>query len=284
MTEKFLAIKRIDKENGFTCGLVNVRNERTRPHSHDYFEFLLITSGTACHIINSKKQMLTEGSLLFIRDFDVHAFKKESDNDFEYIYIAMSKELLSSILEYMGDDFPIKHLTNAEDPPMIALNSAEIERIIKIVAQLDQIDNKSSSRLKIKNLLAGLFVDFFADFENSQSDIPLWLETTCEKMRAPANFIEGSKKMLQLSGKSREHLSRMMKKHYNMSPADFVNELRLDYCIHLLTRSELPIVDICYGCGFENLSWFYKVFEKKYGTTPLKYRKKFKEVRYPSKS
>ena len=100
-------------------------------------------------------------------------------------------------------------------------------------------------------------------------------------MKTPANFILGSSRMIELSGKSREHLSRMMKKYYNMSPAEFVNELRLDYCIHLLTRSDVSVVDICYGCGFENLSWFYKVFNKKYGTTPSKYRKNHKLAKHP---
>ena len=54
--EKLLEIKRIDKENGFTCGYVKSINEGSRLHCHDYYEVLLIKTGNACHIINSKKQ------------------------------------------------------------------------------------------------------------------------------------------------------------------------------------------------------------------------------------
>jgi len=283
MPEIFLEVKRIDKENGFTCGLVDVRNEVSRPHSHDYYEFLLIINGVACHIINSKKQVLSEGNLLFIRDFDIHCFEKEKDAVFKYIYIALSKKLFSSILDYMGDDFPIKELLESDAPPMLALTASERESIVSIVSRLDQTNDKPSSRLKIKTLLAELFVRFFADYENKSSDIPAWLENTCEKMKAPANFIAGNKKMLEISGKSREHLTRTMKKYLDMSPNEYVTNLRLDYCIHLLTQTSLPIIDICYACGFENLSWFYKVFEKKYVTTPLKYRKNYIKAKHPLK-
>jgi len=79
--------------------------------------------------------------------------------------------------------------------------------------------------------------------------------------------------MYEISGKTREHLTRKLKAYYNITPTEFVNELKLEYCANLLLTSNLPVVDVCYSCGFENLSWFYKIFRKKYGITPSKYRK-----------
>lgn len=139
-TEKFLEIKRIDKENGFSCGCVKSINEASILHSHDYYEILMITNGSACHIINSKKQILYEGALLSIRDFNVHDFKKDKNDIFEYIYISMSKKLFMSILEYLGEDFPIDILLEAEDPPMAVLSSGEKENVVNIVSKLDQIN------------------------------------------------------------------------------------------------------------------------------------------------
>ena len=80
--------------------------------------------------------------------------------------------------------------------------------------------------------------------------------------------------MYEFSGKTREHLTRMMKKYYKTTPTEYITDLRLEYCANLLYTSNLPVIDICYSCGFDNLSWFYKVFQKKYGTTPAKYRKR----------
>ena len=78
---------------------------------------------------------------------------------------------------------------------------------------------------------------------------------------------------MTLSGKTREHISRMMKRLYNTNVRDFVTNLRLEYCVNLLTHSNLSVADICYECGFENVSWFYKIFEKMYSLTPSEFRK-----------
>lgn len=93
-----------------------------------------------------------------------------------------------------------------------------------------------------------------------------------EKMKKPENFIRGSERMLELSGKTREHLSRSMKKYYN-TPTTYINELKLNYAINLMYSSNLSITDICFECGFSNISWFYKLFEREYGISPAKFKR-----------
>ena len=51
------------------------------------------------------------------------------------------------------------------------------------------------------------------------------------------------------------------------------NELRLGYAANLLLSSNLSATDICYECGFCNLSWFYNAFEEKFEMSPIEYRK-----------
>ena len=53
------------------------------------------------------------------------------------------------------------------------------------------------------------------------------------------------------------------------------SDLRLEHSVNLILTSNLSITEICYECGFENLSWFYKQFVKKFGLTPVEYRKKY---------
>ena len=79
--------------------------------------------------------------------------------------------------------------------------------------------------------------------------------------------------MIQMSGKSHEHLSRMMKKHYGKTISEYINDLRLNYWANVLTNSDTPILDICFECGFQNVGWAYTLFKKKYGMSPLRYRK-----------
>ena len=113
---------------------------------------------------------------------------------------------------------------------------------------------------------------YFFEYQEEKTEIPLWLEITVEKMKKPENFVRGSQRMYELAERSREHIARYMKKYYNTTVHDFVNSLKLEYSVNLLTNSNLSVTNICYECGFDNLSWFYKLFERKYGTTPSAYR------------
>ena len=62
----------------------------------------------------------------------------------------------------------------------------------------------------------------------------------------------------------------------NLTIPDYINDLRLNYWANCLLNSDAPILDICYECGFENVSWAYTLFKQKYGMSPLKYRKNSK--------
>ena len=44
------------------------------PHCHDFYEIFITVSGTVTHFINGITQKLPEGSLVFIRPDDVHAY------------------------------------------------------------------------------------------------------------------------------------------------------------------------------------------------------------------
>ena len=58
----------------------------------------------------------------------------------------------------------------------------------------------------------------------------------------------------------------------------FVTELRLNKASKLLKENELPVTNICYDCGFNNISNFNRQFLKQYKVNPMKYRKMFLDV------
>ena len=114
---------------------------------------------------------------------------------------------------------------------------------------------------------------FFAQQNNEQKQMPEWLEYTVEKMKEKDNFTGGTEAMISISSKTREHIARSMKKYCNCTISEFLDEIRLTYAANMLINSNLSVTDICYDCGYENLSWFYKKFNEKYGCSPRKYRK-----------
>lgn len=64
------------------------------------------------------------------------------------------------------------------------------------------------------------------------------------------------------------------KKNLNQTFTDFTNEYRINQACKLLLEG-LQIVDICYRCGFNNVSYFGRVFKQFKGTNPSQFRRNF---------
>jgi len=90
-------------------------------------------------------------------------------------------------------------------------------------------------------------------------------------MSKPENYIAGLPKLLELAHSSQEHLTREFRRHLDLSPTEFINMKRLNYAAELIIEGKMEITEICYACGFNNLSHFYHCFKKQYGCAPKKF-------------
>ena len=57
-----------------------------------------------------------------------------------------------------------------------------------------------------------------------------------------------------------------------MSFARYVNEKRLEEAEKQLRESDKSILEIALDCGFENVTYFNRLFKRKHGIPPGKYR------------
>lgn len=74
---------------------------------------------------------------------------------------------------------------------------------------------------------------------------------------------------------SSDYLSRLFKKETGVGINDFILEERMHLAAELLKTDELAISRVAYECGYDNYSYFTKVFKKKYGETPREYRSRY---------
>lgn len=72
---------------------------------------------------------------------------------------------------------------------------------------------------------------------------------------------------------SSAYLGRLFTSLTNKSITETLNDLRMNKCCDLLINTDSPISNIYEECGFNSLTYFYKVFKKTYGVTPSEYRK-----------
>lgn len=53
---------------------------------------------------------------------------------------------------------------------------------------------------------------------------------------------------------------------------EYLTQRRLEYALHLLLTSDLPVAQVAEACGFGDASYFGKRFRKQMGLTPSQYR------------
>ena len=259
-------------------------NHAFLPHTHDYYEIFLILDGSVNHVINGETENLPEGSLVFIRPNDVHGYKyyNPEKRDTEYINLTFSANVADKLFAYLEGDIDTAGLLSSPMPTTVRLSSEEKNKVLELLNQLnvEAWDDKKSLRLKMKQVLADIFSAYFSQLrkDEDKEKKPYWLEKLTEEMSQYDNFIGGIERMCQISGKSREHISRSIKKYLGITAIEFLNELKINYAANLLINSNYSIIDICYMIGFDSVGYFYKVFKKCESVTPKEFRNKYSVV------
>ena len=100
-----------------------------------------------------------------------------------------------------------------------------------------------------------------------------------ESPRSPKSLLNTNIKAIsELSSKfgySKQHITKLFKKHYGITPMTFVINSRLEHSLDYLTETSMTISEISQMCGFENSNYYIRLFRQRYATTPQKYRKQY---------
>ncbi len=76
----------------------------------------------------------------------------------------------------------------------------------------------------------------------------------------------------------RESFCRFFKKTFNKSFFEFVNEYKINLASKMLIDTDLSVSEIGYSIGYNNLSFFYRQFNKFMNMSPSKYRKQYQRI------
>lgn len=81
--------------------------------------------------------------------------------------------------------------------------------------------------------------------------------------------------LASIAGMSPTAFSRFFKNHTSQTLSDHIIDIRLGHAIRYLVDTNMTSAEICYKCGFNNLSNFNRLFKKKKGCSPTEFRMKY---------
>lgn len=245
-------------------------HRRAFVHSHDYAEVFWIEKETGLHLINGHRLPLAPGDLYFIRPQDAHDLKATQPAGMTLVNISFPAETLEFLRHRYFPDSPAFW---GGDQPIPIHYQISRRTLQKLSAEANALAGEPRIRLNLERFLLHLL--HVLSVQPRPSDltaIPDWLKTALGQMRQPEHFENGAAELARLTGKTPEHIARLVRQKLDRTPTDLVNEARLAYAAGQMSMTAKPIIEICMECGFASLSHFYKLFKARYRLSPRKYR------------
>ncbi|MHC4872311.1 MAG: AraC family transcriptional regulator [Planctomycetota bacterium] len=244
-------------------------------HTHsEYCEIVTCRKGSFKHTLNGKVTEHKAGTIVFIREKDIHSIEGGS---FVFSNVMFNLLWFKRLEQFLDRPGFLDELLNAPDPPSVSLKADQWKRYLGVLNRLmKQFDNELSHILFAEYFLLAfgeLLQTSLADREYGE-DMPDWLSETIHWASRNRDRQIKLFDLIDRSHKCHEHLSRSFKKYLGMSPSSWLKQEQLLRAAELLAVTNYPILQVCYRAGFENPSYFHQRFKKHYKVTPANYRKK----------
>ncbi len=241
-------------------------------HDHDFYEVFVVEEGPLQHHINGHIETLYPDTLILINPDDCHEFSCKEENGAKFFNLAFDRtqfEKAKHLAEQCAPSTRFAPLQSQVELPhplcrLLARRMRWLQDTFEPVPQ----EIQQTAGL---TLLADILVLCAAGGEQSHP-VPYWLRKACAEMHKPENMALGIPRLVAVSGKSQEHLTRSMQRYLSTTPSAYINNLRLERAAHLLTTTDRGVYHIMLEVGFQNASYFNKLFREKYHISPRKYR------------
>lgn len=254
-------------------------------HSHNYIEMIYMCSGSQRHIVNGKTEIaLKTGELLLLNRGTRHSTDITSSEDIAINFIVLP-QFFNTAVEMIGSDNIISRFLfeqfngKAHKIDFMLFKVADILPVQNLLENLiwsvvfGQPNRRNINQVTIGLLflqLLGLTDRMSTSREEGSSEsIVMQALAEIEQNFQTARLGTVSEKF----GVSAAYVSAAVKEFTGKTFKELLTEKRLSKAASMLEKTGLSVDSIIFSVGYENTSYFYRIFREKYGVTPTQFRK-----------
>ena len=252
-------------------------------HRHNFIEVLYVCEGSLTNIIGGKEVVIEAGELLFLNQFTRHEILPAGKNDIainfmilpEFFDVAYTMAGSNNVLA----DFLVNVLRqNEEKGEYLHFRVAEVLQIQNLLENMiySLVTGKGDQNRINQTTMGLIFLYLLDSVQYAEMRVPNQYENMIAM--TTLDYIEQSYKTATLTELCvKLHLpmhvlSKMIKKNTGFNFKELLQRKRMNKAIELMCETELPISDIIAAVGYENGSYFHRVFREKYHVTPRAFR------------
>lgn len=264
------------------------KTEFTYPlHQHKEFELNFIENGRGVRrVVGDSVEEIGDYEMVLVGGEGLeHVWEQGScgSKDIREITIQFSGDIFGGELLSKNQFASIRRMLRRAGHGL----SFPLSSIMKVYSVIDTIAREQSrfvQFLKFLYILYELSVTDDARVLASSSFAQASRTTESRRVQKVKQYIDDNySKPLRLAdladlvGMTPVAFSRFFRQRTDRTLSEYIVDIRLGYAARMLVDSTKNISEICYECGFNNLSNFNRTFKAKRGLTPRDFRAMFKK-------
>jgi AraC-like DNA-binding protein len=192
------------------------------------------------------------------------------------------REVLSDLMRYLSTlsyhniTYSLRHLIVIVTNVVREINNGNINQISIDLQHLYTVVMEQESLEEIHLLLTDLMLEIHEKRKNMLGDSKNQILVDAIKEIIEQNYGDLNLNLQSISTTmkmSTSHISKIFKNKESISVTDYITEVRLNHSLILLEKKDsYSIGEIAEKIGFGSQSYFFKLFKKRFGTTPKEYR------------
>lgn len=264
------------------------KTEFTYPiHSHQEFELNFTEKASGVRrIVGDSVEVIGEYDLVLITGRDLeHVWEQHEchSKQIREITIQFSSDLFfKSFINKNQFDSIRKMLEQAQKGLCFPMSA-----ILRIYPTLDTLASEKEGFYAVIKFLTILYELSLCDDArtlSSSSFAKIGVHSDSRRVQKVQDYINDHykeeirlSKLADLAGMTPVSFSRFFKLRTGKNLSDYIIDIRLGYAARLLVDSTQSVAEICYECGFNNLSNFNRIFKKKKECAPKDFRENYRK-------
>ena len=250
-------------------------------HTHDYVEVIYMCSGQTTHIVNGKRMELRQGELLFLSQSATHEVSRAEETDVAVNFIVLPDFFASTLPAIGEENTPLRSFLvdclcgQNTGPGYLHFEVSKVRPIQNLVENLLWIllEDTTNKRKMAQMTMALLFLQLVGRSDKLLTDDGEDAAVLRVLRYVEANYRSGSfAEIAEQLHYDPSWLSREIKRKTGKTYTQLVQEKRLAQAAFLLKNTDRNVSDISVAVGYENVSYFHRIFGEAYGKSPRQYR------------
>lgn len=247
-----------------------------KPHWHNEMEIIKVNSGIFNLNLNGINYSLTNGDIIFVECGTLHSGEPENCVYecvvFDLNMLRRQKDKISSYISPLIDGRIGINCIIPDKSGSVYSAASSLFSVTKNSQLFYELETYSilfrifSEAYKTK-LLSPINKNPHSGKKNhTVINLLNWIED---------NYTENItlERLSEVSNLSEKYICRIFKEYTSKTPINYINEIRIDAACHEMIANRKSITDAALACGFNDLSYFSKMFKRYKNMSPQKYKK-----------